>query len=168
MKTFISTAIIFIAIFVATVTVARENITMKEWKGNNVLVQAKMKAINKEISSGLVLELNIRNDSPDDIWLTFVKGDKPESCLLYKCTNLLSKSDVKRIYEPENSKKTWIGKLSHLFIKPQTTYSLKVNLLDQFVIEKKQHYSLEIQGFLYFKGFNHTEFTIKDLQFTVD
>ncbi len=60
------------------------------------------------------------------------------------------------------------GKLSFLFIKPGSMCSMKVNLLDRFLIKNHQSYSLELKGFIYLDNGKGLEFIIPQLNFFVE
>lgn len=139
---------------------------VKEWKEHDILIQSKMQSEYSDISKGVFIEITITNKMSTDIRIMYIKGYKPERSFAYKLVCLPSMSDVKSL---QNDYPPWEGKLVYVFIKPQETYSLKINLCDYFNIEKGKDYSLGIRGWLYYDGImKHIEFNIKDIRFTVE
>lgn len=158
--------------FMSGAVSAMENeITTKEWSNDKLLVKASIATTNKDISKGLFFNLDITNKSSEAFGIVYVKGEKPDTFLGYNFKNLTKKSDVEYNEETKNYKRPIWLKLDFLFIKPNTTHSFKVNLLDSFIVEKKQSYSLGITGRL-FTNFidndSYCRFTIEDLTFTVE
>ena len=164
----ISSTMILMFFMLGAVSAMENEITTKEWSNDNILVKAAIATTNKDISKGLLFNLDITNKSSNDIRIMFVKGDNPESFLSYNFINLTLKSDVKLNDKVKKAKIPPLGKLSFIFIKPETTYSLKINLLDRFIVEKKQSYSLGLKGILYLNDGSNCAFTVENLTFAVE
>lgn len=145
-----------------------KDFVIREWRQNDILIQAKIHSQNKDISTGLFFYLNITNNSHDDIRIMFDSCHKPESFLLCDIYNTTSKLSLPLKYPKKQAATLSYGKLSFLFIKPGSTCSMKVNLLDRFLIKNHQSYSLELKGFIYLDNGKGLEFIIPQLNFFVE
>ena len=140
-----------------------------KWEDDQISVQAQITSVNKDISCGLNLYITIKNNTSDELYsFHYIKVFKPETAMNIKLFYLPSKSGVEQNEEWKNMEIPLIGKLEFIYIKPGTTYSLTINLLDRFIIKRGQQYLLSITGILNSDIKQQTFFTIENLNFSVE
>ena len=135
---------------------------------DNISVLAKIPSEINDISDGLFVEIDITNHSSDDISIMdHSQKNQSKRLFKYELVKLPSKTAVKLTNEAQNAKNSLMGKFDWIVVAPQKTYSLKVNLMELFMIEKNNNYCLTVVGFLYLKDNKNIPFTLNNLEFIV-